>query len=87
MCSMLMPKRKTHLERVLGTLSISMTSTTGILFSQSIMVCGADHSHHSAVQCSAPHITNMILKKKSKVIPLQAMEAHGVRAGTAPTHS
>jgi hypothetical protein len=25
--------------------------------------------------------------KKSKVIPLHAMEAHGVRGGIAPTHS
>jgi hypothetical protein len=26
-------------------------------------------------------------KGKSKAVPLHAMEAHGVRGGTAPTHS
>jgi hypothetical protein len=26
-------------------------------------------------------------KKKSKAVPQQAMEAHGGRGGTAPTHS
>jgi hypothetical protein len=28
-----------------------------------------------------------VTKKKSKAVPLHAMEAHGVRGGIAPTHS
>jgi hypothetical protein len=28
-----------------------------------------------------------VSKKKGKMIPLHAMEAHGVKGGTAPTHS
>jgi hypothetical protein len=27
------------------------------------------------------------VKKKSKAVPLHAMEAHGARGGVAPTHS
>jgi hypothetical protein len=31
--------------------------------------------------------TEVVGKIKGKVIPLNAMEAHGVRGGIAPTHS
>jgi hypothetical protein len=30
---------------------------------------------------------NVSKSKKSKAVPLHAMEAHGVRGGIAPTHS
>jgi hypothetical protein len=33
------------------------------------------------------HKLHIFVLKKGKMIPLHAMEAHGVRGGVAPTHS
>jgi hypothetical protein len=33
------------------------------------------------------HLLSVRKSKKSKAVPLHAMEAHGGRGGTAPTHS
>jgi hypothetical protein len=65
------------------------TSETSVNFYQTTRrsIPEDSHLHVSLLIVFITLTVSLLLVKKSKAVPLHAMEAHGGRGGIAPTHS